>query len=176
MDNKTLDARRAVPVKSAVVFGPARPEFKWVDPAGVPLIGAASRGEFGAVARLANKESACLRCDHGWTALHYAAFRGCSESIRILLPLSDPGWAAAGGETPLMLAAMAGRSEAVAELLPVSDLGARDRVGLTAAGIASRHAHPEIARQIARRATAIEREALSEDARPGLPSGPARSL
>ena len=56
--------------------------------------------------------------DRGWTALHFAVFKGCKHSVRILLQHScnvnakdDNGW------TPLMEAAWSGRCKSLAWML-----------------------------------------------------------
>lgn len=74
------------------------------------------------------------------TPLMYAAFKGRSETLAKLLPLSDPLAVNARGESALMMAASAWHLHASARcieiLLPVSDLGARDQNGRAARELA----------------------------------------
>ena len=71
------------------------------------------------------------------TALMLAANLGDADSVRALLPVSDPNQRSVStGSTALMLAAYAGNLECVKLLAPVSDLGCKNKNGTTALAFA----------------------------------------
>jgi ankyrin repeat protein len=90
----------------------------------------------------------------GWTALHYAAASGDSDIAGLLLArgarIDAASPAASGSYTPLMMAAREGKDEVALWLLKH---GANPRLknseGLTAAQIAARADHPDLAKALA---------------------------
>jgi hypothetical protein len=103
----------------------------------------------------------------GLYPVHYAAYGGYLEILRLLVPYGAQAWAAAGanGETPLMLAAVSGNLEVVKFLMNMEEEGEKeeganvnvevdvdivsDAHGATALLCACDHGHLEVARFLA---------------------------
>lgn len=90
----------------------------------------------------------------GWTALHYAAASGDTGIAGLLLAhgakVDAASPAASGSYTPLMMAAREGKDEAALFLLKHgADPRLKNSEGLTAAQIAARADHPDLAKALA---------------------------
>ena len=83
-----------------------------------------------------------------FNALHFAASRGYSDCVSILIPHCDALSTNASGYTPLHYAALYGHSDCLSLLLPVSDWTLSDTDGFTAFDVARRFGHPECAQLI----------------------------
>jgi ankyrin repeat protein len=108
------------------------------------------------VAQLLITHGAPIQHD-GWTPLHYAAFEGRAELIRMLISRgAEKDGLAPNGYTSLMLAARGGHLEAVRALLYEDvDVSVKDPDGLTALGIARGKGSKEL-EVLLRRAGAVD--------------------
>lgn len=109
-----------------------------------PLMLGVFRGHTAAVRRLLE---AGAPMDHdGWNALHYAAFGGRDEVLKLLIQRNpDLDAIAPNGQTPLMLAAAAGKLEAVKLLIEAdADMDLEDYEGRTALMLATKNGHSQI--------------------------------
>ena len=93
----------------------------------------------------------------GWTPLHYAAFEGRPEMLKLLLAKgADKDAVAPNGYSALMLAARGGHLEAARALLyEDADVGIKAPDGLSALGIAKERGNQELA-DLLRRAGAVD--------------------
>lgn len=83
----------------------------------------------------------------GWTPLHYAIFSDSKEMAGMLIARgAKPDLRAPNGQTPLMLAVKQGKLELVRLLVDAkADVNLADLDGLTAAGLAKKFDHSDIA-------------------------------
>ena len=87
------------------------------------------------------KCDALAKDEENWTALMYAACRGHTSCVQLLLPVSDALVKDNYGTTALMLAAGYGHTSCVQLLLPVSDALAMNKHGKTARSLANEDGH-----------------------------------
>ena len=108
------------------------------------LMVAAFRGDAATVQRLLDAKAPPNH--DGWTALHYAAYGGNAEIIRLLAAHdADLDAEAPNGQTALMLAANNGKLDAVKVLVDAdADLDLEDREGRTALMLAQAGGHTEV--------------------------------
>ncbi|GIZ51698.1 ankyrin repeat domain-containing protein [Noviherbaspirillum aridicola] len=109
------------------------------------LMTACFKGNLPAVQALLEKGAEVNR--PGWTPLHYAAYSGSTEIVRLLLDKSAYIDAESPNKTtPLMMAAMGGNIHTVKLLLDEgADLTLRNEAGMNAVDFAVKHEHPDIA-------------------------------
>lgn len=83
----------------------------------------------------------------GWTPLHYAAYSGNNDIVRLLLEkFAYIDAESPNKTTPLMMAAMAGKIHTVKLLLDEgADLTLRNELGMNAVDFAVKYEHPDIA-------------------------------
>jgi ankyrin repeat protein len=93
----------------------------------------------------------------GWTPLHYAAFGGNPELVRLLLERgADKNAVAPNGYTALMLAVIEGKSAAAKAILYEDpDLAHKGPAGESALGLAQRRGDQEMV-ELLKRAGAVE--------------------
>ena len=87
------------------------------------------------------KCNALTKDEKNWTALMYAACRGHTSCVQLLLPVSDALVKDNYGTTALMYAACHGHTSCIKLLLPFSDALAKDNDGETALMSAARYGH-----------------------------------
>lgn len=119
------------------------------------LMAAAFRGHTTVVERLLDAKAATA--GDGWTALHYAAYAGYDEIIRLLVKHDTALDALApNGQTALMLAASNGKLEAVKLLIDAdADMDLKDPKGATALTLARAGGHEAVVEYL-RKVGAVE--------------------
>lgn len=108
------------------------------------LMIACFKGNLAAVQALLEKGAEVNR--PGWAPLHYAAYSGNNDIVRLLLDKSAYIDAESPNKTtPLMMASMAGKIHTVKLLLDEgADLTLRNAIGMNAVDFAAKHEHPDI--------------------------------
>jgi len=86
----------------------------------------------------------------GWSALHIAASKGHSETVRVLLEKAEANLPIGDGDgrTPLHLAASSGHAETVRVLLAKADPTVTTKDGKTALHFAAENGHAEVTRAL----------------------------
>ena len=142
------------------------------------LILAVANNRIDCIHELAQGQSAQTQDHQGWSALHHACRIGSYESVKILLPVSDPNLTSLSGWTPLMIAASKGFEGIVSFLAGYSNLDLRSRedygTGLNAEEIAIEAGHRRCAEKIFELRLADTERALLRESTPdghgGAPS------
>ncbi|HTJ94927.1 MAG TPA: ankyrin repeat domain-containing protein [Pararobbsia sp.] len=132
-------------------------DLEAVDPAGEnALMMAAINQDMPMVQTLLAKDAEVNK--KGWSPLHYAASAGDDNIVKVLLDHSayiDAG--SPNGSTPLMMAAAAGHDTTLKLLLDEgADPTIKNQLGLTAADIAKRYNHADIADGLSKRIASVQ--------------------